>query len=77
MRLLAKIQEVREDLPGIDCGACGSPNCRAFAEDLVLGKADINDCIIGYKKLIKQYINSKGREDDTDDSEFFGGKTET
>ncbi len=76
MKLLAKIQAVREDLPGIDCGACGSPNCRAFAEDLVLGKADFNDCIIGYKKLIKQYINAKGREDDPDDSGFFSGKTE-
>ena len=40
MRMMAKIQSIRENLPGIDCGACGSPTCRAFAEDLVRGNVD-------------------------------------
>lgn len=40
MRMMAKIQEIREALPGIDCGACGSPTCRAFAEDIVRGSTD-------------------------------------
>lgn len=62
MRLMAKIQAIRDDLPGIDCGACGSPSCRAFAEDIVMGHADINDCVIGYKNIIKQYIEDKGKE---------------
>lgn len=35
MRMLADIQRIRDTLPGIDCGACGAPNCRAFAEDAV------------------------------------------
>ena len=56
MRLMSQIQAVRKELPGIDCGSCGAPNCRAFAEDLVLGHADKNDCIIAYKELIKKYI---------------------
>ena len=32
-------------LPGIDCGACGAPSCRAFAEDAVLGAASAEDCL--------------------------------
>jgi Na+-translocating ferredoxin:NAD+ oxidoreductase RNF subunit RnfB len=34
---MADIQRLRKDLPGIDCGACGAPTCRAFAEDEVKG----------------------------------------
>jgi len=32
-------------LPGIDCGVCGSPDCRTLAEDAVRGDAKIEDCI--------------------------------
>lgn len=39
MRMMAQIQKLRDTLPGIDCGACGSPTCRAFAEDVVRGLA--------------------------------------
>ena len=35
MRMMAEIQRIRETLPGIDCGACGAPTCRAHAEDAV------------------------------------------
>lgn len=31
-------------LPGIDCGQCGSPSCRAFAEDVVRGLSSVDDC---------------------------------
>jgi len=27
-----RIDDVEEMLPGTNCGACGSPGCRAFAE---------------------------------------------
>lgn len=40
MRMMAEIQRIRQELPGIDCGACGSPTCRAFAEDYVRGNID-------------------------------------
>lgn len=39
MRMMADIQKLRDTLPGIDCGACGAPNCRAFAEDMVRNKS--------------------------------------
>jgi uncharacterized Fe-S cluster-containing protein len=32
-------------LPGIDCGACGSPSCRCLAEDIVRGEAAMTNCI--------------------------------
>ena len=63
MRLMAQIQQVRKSLPGIDCGSCGAPSCRAFAEDIVLGHADRNDCIIAYKELFKKYLEHRSGGD--------------
>lgn len=34
-----QIEEVLRTLPGIDCGSCGSPTCRALAWDIVHGNA--------------------------------------
>ena len=50
MRMMADIQKLRETLPGIDCGSCGAPTCRAFAEDVVKGNAKIEDCLINLHK---------------------------
>lgn len=50
MRMMADIQKLREILPGIDCGSCGAPTCRAFAEDVVKGNANIDDCLIKLHK---------------------------
>ncbi|MBQ6035668.1 MAG: 4Fe-4S binding protein [Lachnospiraceae bacterium] len=44
MRMMAKIQKLREGLPGIDCGACGAPSCRANAEDAVKAGLSCADC---------------------------------
>lgn len=46
MRMLSDIQKLRELLPGIDCGACGAPTCRAYAEDVVRKKAEPDCCPI-------------------------------
>ena len=46
MRMMAKMQEIRKTLPGIDCGACGAPTCRAFAEDIVRGVANDRKCVV-------------------------------
>lgn len=37
MRMMSEIESICKNLPGIDCAACGSPTCRAFAEDIVRG----------------------------------------
>ena len=34
-----------ELLPKIDCGACGSPTCQTFAEDVVKGDATAEECV--------------------------------
>lgn len=46
MRMMSEIQKLKGMLPGIDCGSCGAPNCRAFAEDVVKGNAVIDNCLI-------------------------------
>lgn len=44
MRMMADIQKFKATLPGIDCGACGAPTCRAFAEDVIKKNACPGDC---------------------------------
>lgn len=47
MRMLAQIEHIRNELPGIDCAACGSPTCRAFAEDIIRGKIPADSkCVV-------------------------------
>ena len=29
------LETLQKDLPGLDCGSCGAPTCRALAEDIV------------------------------------------
>jgi len=45
IRMMAELERVLEDLPGIDCGSCGAPTCRALAEDIVKGLALETDCV--------------------------------
>ncbi len=56
MRMLADIRKLKDELPGVDCGCCGAPTCRAFAEDVVKGLADVNDCIIRHKEQFKEFL---------------------
>ena len=46
MRMMADIQSLKATLPGIDCGACGAPTCRAFAEDVVKKTSCLDNCPI-------------------------------
>ncbi len=50
MRMMSEIQKLRQELPCIDCGSCGAPNCRAFAEDVVKKQAKLSDCLIRLQK---------------------------
>ncbi|GAB6099105.1 [Fe-Fe] hydrogenase large subunit C-terminal domain-containing protein [Halanaerocella petrolearia] len=42
---LTQLEEKRDDLPGLDCAACGAPNCETLAEDIVNGLASESDCV--------------------------------
>ena len=58
-KALEKMQEleaIQAQLPGLDCGSCGAPSCRALAEDVVRGLATPNDCIIKYKESIEDLL---------------------
>lgn len=46
MRKMEMIKEILKYLPGIDCGVCGAPTCRAFAEDIVKGDNQKAICIV-------------------------------
>ena len=45
MAMMIEIDDICKELPGMDCGSCGAPSCRALAEDVVKGEAKKSDCI--------------------------------
>jgi len=53
MNMMAEVEEICERLPGLDCGSCGAPTCKALAEDVVRGVAQEKDCI----HLLREYIH--------------------
>lgn len=40
-----RIGKIMDRLPGKECGACGSPDCRTFAEDVVDGRNALENCV--------------------------------
>lgn len=51
---MKRINDILCQLPGIDCGGCGAPNCHALAEDIVLGKARMSSCVFLQNKFVKE-----------------------
>ena len=43
---LQEIERLLEHIHGIDCAACGAPDCRTFAEDVVRGMTSLDECLI-------------------------------
>ncbi len=54
MANLQLVEKYMQDFPGLDCGSCGAPTCRALAEDIVRGFAKKEDCIY----LLRGYYNT-------------------
>jgi len=50
---MERIDQIAESLPGLDCGACGSPSCRALAEDIIRGIAFDTDCVVNLRERVK------------------------
>lgn len=42
---MTRMEQIICQLPAIDCGGCGAPNCHALAEDIVTGQARMTDCV--------------------------------
>lgn len=56
MKAIEKYEQmelIARNLPGLDCGACGAPDCLALAEDIVRGEATETDCVFKLKEKIK------------------------
>lgn len=55
-KAIVKMQEIErlyKKLPQIDCGACGAPTCRCFAEDVVKQRAKVEECVFMLREKIK------------------------
>jgi Na+-translocating ferredoxin:NAD+ oxidoreductase RNF subunit RnfB len=50
---LSALEKLVEELPGLDCGSCGAPNCRALAEDVVRGLASETDCVFKLREKVQ------------------------
>ena len=58
MQMMVDINTLEEELPGLDCGACGAPTCRAFAEDVVKGACKKADCVFVYRKQMQKVAST-------------------
>jgi len=45
IRRQEQVEKIFRLLPEKECGVCGSPNCRTFAEDVVDGRASLDMCL--------------------------------
>lgn len=59
MQQLKEIENILEMIKGRDCAACGAPDCRTFAEDVVLGKAGLSECIMLRKREIDKILRQR------------------
>ncbi len=53
IRMMEEMNAILERLPGYDCGSCGSPTCRSFAQDIVRGYFKETDCIFLLKDNLR------------------------
>lgn len=47
------LEKTVAELPNLDCGSCGSPTCRALAEDIVRGLAFETDCVFKLRERVR------------------------
>lgn len=52
--MLEEIELRAEGLPGLDCGSCGAPSCRALAEDIARGTAIESDCVFKLRDKVRE-----------------------
>jgi Na+-translocating ferredoxin:NAD+ oxidoreductase RNF subunit RnfB len=54
---MARVEELYKTFPGLDCGSCGAPTCKALAEDIVRGVAKETDCIHIFREKMSKLSN--------------------
>ncbi len=58
MKMMLAIDEVEKETPRLDCGACGCPTCRIFAEDVVKGECRKSDCVFILRKKMEKVADT-------------------
>ncbi len=56
MQMMRDIESICKSLPGIDCGSCGAPTCMAFAEDVIKGDTNSDECTVIMRTLFHEYL---------------------
>ncbi len=57
-----RIDAVEEMLPHANCGACGTPGCRQFAEQMVKGEKDPALCTVNSREMSRMIADFLGVE---------------
>lgn len=59
-----RVTQIREVLPGANCGACGFTGCDGFADAVASGKAEVNGCPVGGDAVSEQVAAIMGVKSD-------------
>ncbi len=57
-----KVAQAMDLLPGLNCGGCGFPGCRGYADAVVAGDAPLDKCSPGGAEVIKGLASLLGLE---------------
>lgn len=53
MRKMRQVRHLMCFLPGIDCGACGAPDCQSLAQDIARKEAHLSNCVFIQRMMEK------------------------
>ncbi|MBS1473656.1 [Fe-Fe] hydrogenase large subunit C-terminal domain-containing protein [Massiliimalia massiliensis] len=53
-----EMERIEASLPGLDCGSCGAPSCKALAEDVVRGFASVDDCVFKFRENVASLMDN-------------------
>ena len=54
IKRMSQAEAIYRELPHLDCGSCGAPNCQALAQDIVNGEATESDCLIKLRETLNK-----------------------
>lgn len=60
LKKMEQVEQICQRLPGLDCGSCGAPTCKALAEDIVRGLAKEQDCVYVLRDFIHNMAKNLG-----------------
>ncbi len=60
MARMTRMKKLVQEFPGLDCGLCGAPTCKALAEDIVRGFGGEKDCVFRLSKELGNIDESDG-----------------